>query len=46
MKCVSCDSLCEYHLGLFVFFAGVCLSSRLTGARPVTTDMITVRVNV
>ena len=38
-----CD-ICVYHLGLFVFFPGVFLSSRLTGACPVTTDLI-VRVN-
>ena len=44
MNCVSCD-ICVYHLGLFVFFPGVFLSSRVTGARPVTTDLI-MRVNV
>ncbi len=44
MNCVSCD-LCVYHLGLFVFFPGVFLSSRVTGACPVTTDLI-MRVNV
>ena len=42
MNCVSCD-IC--HLGLFVFSLGVFLSSRATGACPVTTDLI-VRVNV
>ena len=31
MNCVSCD-ICVYHLGLFVFFSGVLLSSRVTGA--------------
>ena len=44
MNCVSCD-ICVYHLGLCVFFPGVFLSSRLTGACPVTTDLI-MRVNV
>ena len=44
MNCVSCD-ICVYHLGLFVFFPGVFLSSRVTGACPVTTDLI-MRVNV
>ena len=44
MNCVSCD-ICVYHLGLFVFFSGVFLSSRVTGACPVTTDLI-MRVNV
>ena len=44
MNCVSCD-ICVYHLGLFVFFPGVFLSSRVTGACPVTTDL-TMRVNV
>ena len=39
MNCVSCD-ICVYHLGLCVFFPGVFLSSRLTGACPVTTDLI------
>ena len=29
MNCVSCD-ICEYHLGLFAFFPGVSLSSRVT----------------
>ena len=29
-----------YHLGLFVFFPRVFLSSRVTGACPVTTDLI------
>ena len=46
MNCVSCDILvCVYHLGLCVFFPGVFLSSRVTGACPVTTDLI-MRVNV
>ena len=44
MNYVSCD-ICVYHLGLFVFFNGVFLSSRVTGARPMTTDLI-MRVNV
>ena len=44
MNCVSCD-ICVYHLGLFVFFPRVFLSSRVTGACPVTTDLI-MRVNV
>ena len=45
MNCVSCDILCVYHLGLCVCFPGVFLSSRVTGACPVTTDLI-MRVNV
>ena len=44
MNCVSCD-ICVYHLGLFVFFPRLFLSSRVTGACPVTTDLI-MRVNV
>ena len=44
MNCVSCD-ICVYHLGLFVFFPRVFLSFRVTGACPVTTDLI-MRVNV
>ena len=44
MNCVSCD-ICVYHLGLLVFFPRVFLSSRVTGACPVTTDLI-MRVNV
>ena len=44
MICVSCD-ICVYHLGLFVLFPGVFLSSGVTGACPVTTDL-TMRVNV
>ena len=43
MNCVSCD-ICVYQLGLCVFFPGVFLSSRVTGACPVTTDLI-MRVN-
>ena len=39
MNCVSCE-ICVYHLGLFVFFPGVFLRSRVTGACPVTTDFI------
>ena len=44
MNCVSCD-VCVYRLGLFAFYPGVFLSSRVTGACPVTTDLI-MRVNV
>ena len=44
MNCVSCD-MCAYHLGLFVFSPGVLLSSSVTGACPVTTDLI-MRVDV
>ena len=44
MNCVSCD-ICVYHLGLCVFFPGVFLISRVSGACPVTTDFI-MRVNV
>ena len=44
MNCVSCD-ICVYYLGLCVFFPGVLLSSRATGACPVTADLI-MRVNV
>ena len=45
MNCVSCD-VCVYHLGLCVCFpSGVFLISRVTGACPVTTDLI-IRVNV
>ena len=44
MNCVSYN-ICVYNLGLFVFFPGVFLSSRVTGACPVTTDLI-MRVNV
>ena len=45
MNCVSCD-ICVYYLGCCVcFFPGVFLSSRVTGACPVTTDLI-MRVNV
>ena len=39
MNCVGCD-ICVYHLGLCVFFPGVFLSSRVTGACPVTTGLI------
>ena len=39
MNCVSCD-ICVYHLELCVFFPGVYLSSRVTGACPVTMDLI------
>ena len=45
MNCVSCD-ICVYHLWFVgVFPWGVFLSSRLTGACPVATDLI-MRVNV
>ena len=44
MDCVSCD-ICVYCLGSFGFSPGVFLSSRVTGACPVTTDLI-MRVNV
>ena len=45
MNCVSCD-ICVYHLWFVcVFFPGVFLSSRVTGACPVTTELI-MRVNV
>ena len=44
MNGVSCD-ICVYHLGLFAFLPGVFLSSRVTGACPVTTDLV-MRVNV
>ena len=44
MTCISCD-ICVYHVELFVFFPGVFLSSRVTGACPVTTDLI-MRVNM
>ena len=36
MNCVSCD-ICGYHLWFVFFFPGVFLSSRVTGAYPVTT---------
>ena len=39
LKCVSCD-IFVYHLGLFVFVPRVFFSSRVTGACPVTTDLI------
>ena len=39
IDCVSCG-ICVYHLGLFVFFHGVFLSSRVTGACPATADLI------
>ena len=39
MNCVSSD-VRVYHLGLFVFFPRIFLSSRVTGACPVTTDFI------
>ena len=46
MNCVSCDiPVCVDHLGLWLFFPGVFLSSRVTGACPVTTDLI-MRVSV
>ena len=43
INCVSCD-ISVYHLGLFVFFPGVFLSSRVTGACPVTTDLTIIRL--
>ena len=40
MNCVSCD-ICVYNLWFVsVFFHGVFLHSRVTGACPVTTDLI------
>ena len=44
MNCVSWIYACT-TFGLFVFFPGVFLLSRVTGACPVTTDLI-MRVNV
>ena len=44
MNCVSCD-ICVYHLWFVFFPSGVFLSSRGTGACPVTTDLI-MQVNV
>ena len=45
MNCVSCD-ICVCHFCFdCVFFPGVFLYSRVTGACPVTTDL-TMRVNV
>ena len=45
MNCVSCN-ICVYHLGLCVCVSpGVFLSSIVTGACPVTTDLI-MRVHV
>ena len=44
MNCVSCD-ICVYHLWFVCVFPGVFLSSRVTGACPVTTDL-TIRVNL
>ena len=44
MNCVSCI-ICMYDLGLFLFSPSVFLSSRVTEACPVTTDLI-MRVNV
>ena len=46
MNCISCDI--DYActtFGLLVFVPGVFASSRVTGACPVTTDLI-MRVNV
>ena len=47
MTCVSCDkSTCVYHLWFCLcFFPGVFVGFRVTGACPVTTDLI-MRVNV
>ena len=41
MNCISCD-ICVYHLWFILFFPLGCffLSSRSTGACPVTTDLI------
>ena len=39
MNCVSCDTW-VFHLGLLVFSPRVFLSSRVTGACPVTADLI------
>ena len=40
MNCVSCD-ICVYHLGLFVLFPwGIPQLQTVTGACPVTTDLI------
>ena len=44
MNCVSCD-VCVRHLWFVFVFSEVFLSSRVTGACPVTTDLI-MRVNV
>ena len=44
MDCVSCD-ICVHLCFVFVFFPGVFLSSRMTGACSVTTDLI-MQVNV
>ena len=46
MNCVSCD-ICVYSSTTFglCFFPGVVLSSRVSGACPVTTDLI-MRVNM
>ena len=44
MNCASWIYACT-TFGLFVFFPGVFLLSRVTGACPVTTDLI-MRVNV
>ena len=44
MNRISSD-ICVYHLWFVFFFSGVFLSSRVTGACPVTTDLIA-RVNV
>ena len=38
-------NICVYHREWFVFFPRIFLSSRVTGACPVTTDLI-MRVNV
>ena len=44
MNCVSCD-MRAHPLVYLCFFPGVFLISRVTGACPVTTDLI-MRVNV
>ena len=40
MNCVSCD-ICAHHLRFVLcYFPGIFLSSRMTGACTVTTDLI------
>ena len=45
MNCVSCDIYVYHLLVCLCFFPGVFLSSGVTGACPLTTDLI-MRVNV
>ena len=45
MNCVSCDIVYACTTFVFVVLHGLFLSSRVTGACPVTTDLI-MRVNV